>query len=163
MLLFLYEYGCLCLSQVGGHFQAAELAFIIGGSGECKRSKDGACPPAFTHVLVCPFNCSYLCVYLHLFTRAPGLEASFKPCLQWMGPDSLSDTWPGSDPLITKISERLLPVTSGTVASSSHSGHSGDSCPLSWWLFPVVQVWNGTRADVQCRNVFGKSPIIFAA
>lgn len=140
MLIFLYEYGCLCLSQVGGHFQAAELAFIMGGSGECKRSEDGARPPAFTHVLVCPFNCSYLCVYPHLFTHGPGLEASIKLCLQWMGPDSLPDTWPGSDPLITKISERLLSVTaaisaesmtSGMIASSSHSGHSGDSCPLS--------------------------------
>lgn len=76
---------------MGRRFQAAELAFIIDGSGECKRSEDGACPPAFTHVLVCPFNGSYLCVCLHLCRQAPGFEASIKMCLQWMGPDSLSD------------------------------------------------------------------------
>lgn len=68
MLIFLYEYGCLCLSQVGGHFQAAELAFIMGGSGECKRSEDGARPPAFTHVLVCPFI-AHTCVFTLICSR----------------------------------------------------------------------------------------------
>lgn len=105
MLFYIYEYDCLCLSQtqVGGLFQATELAFIIGGSRECKQSKDGACSPAFLHALVCPLNRSYLCVCLHLFMQDPACEASIKLCLQWLGPDSLSDAWPGSDPLIRLV------------------------------------------------------------
>lgn len=111
MSYYIYEYGCLCLSQtqVGGHFQAAALAFIIDGSGECKRSKDGACSPAFLHVPECPLNRSYLCVCLHLFMQVPAFEASIKLCLQWLGPDSLSDAWPGSDPLIRLVRGFFLP------------------------------------------------------
>lgn len=102
VLFYIYKSVCWCLSQtqVGGHFQAAELAFIIDGSRECKQSKDAACSPAFRHVLVCPLNRSYLCVCLPLFMQVPACKASIRLCLQWLGPESLSDAGPGSDPLI---------------------------------------------------------------
>lgn len=35
--------------------------------------------------------------------QAPAFEASIKLCLQWLGPDSLPDAWPGSDPLIRLV------------------------------------------------------------
>lgn len=150
-----YEYGCFCFSQTegGGLFQAAVLAFSRDGSGECKQSKDGACSPAFIHVLMCPLDRSYLCVCLHLFRQTPGFEASIKLCLQWTGPGSLSDAWPDSQPLITDFRE--VSACDGCHLSPQHdfwisgmllfpsrscwSWHCGNSCTLSWLLFPLLQ------------------------
>lgn len=163
----------LSQTQVGGRFQAAELASIIDGSGECKRSKDGACSPTVLHVLVCPLNGSYLCVCLHLLMQAPAWEASIKLCLQCLGPHWHSGLH-GSHPLISPVRGFFLRGR----PFEPHGWLLGRHPSLLWvtfWTFlppelivipgPAASAPFGRKPDLMfmCSNAFGKSAITFAS